>query len=264
MFRSTVLAVVALVAAAPSHAQTVDQITKRHIQALGGAEALKAIKSLRITAKMVMGPGMEMPMTVEIKKPGKARVEMTAMGQPIITVLNGKDSWMVNPMMGSSEPTPMPADMISKTEDQASQFEGPLVNYKERGCTLDLVGKEKQEGGDAYKLKLVDKGGQESFYFVDADSYLISRANTRVKAQGQEMNVTVKIGNYKPVAGIMFSHSMDISIEGMPMTQNMTIEKIEVNPVIEDSRFDAPKKAAAPAAAPTPTATSAPAPAAKP
>jgi len=144
----------------------------------------------------------------------------------------------------------MPADMVSKTEDQATQFEGPLVHYKERGSTLELLGREIVDGSGAYKLKLVDKGGQESTLCVDADSYLISKMSTKVKAQGQEMNVTVKMGDYKAVSGILFSHTMEIQIEGIPMTQRMVLEKVEVNATIDDSRFEMPKKPVTPAPAP--------------
>lgn len=250
MFR-TALSVTALVGTLSAQAQTVDQIVSKHLKALGGTEALKAIKTMRVTGKMIAGPGMEMPMTIEIKKPSQMRVEVSAMGQSIIQVLNGKDSWMVNPMMGSTEPTPMPADMISKAEEQA-QFEGPLANYKERGSTLDLLGKEKADGTDVYKLKLVDKSGQESTLFVDADSYLLSRISNKTKVQNMDVLVTVKMGDFKAVSGVMFAHSLDITMDGMPMgNQQMTLEKIEVNVPIDEARFQMPKKAVAPAAAPT-------------
>jgi len=239
-------------AAKPAAAPTVDQLVQNHIQAMGGSQAFKAIQTMRIQAKILAGPGMEMPMGIEIKKPGKVRVDMTIMGQSMIQVVNGKDSWMINPMSGSTEPTPMPADVVAKTEDQATQFEGPLVNYKERGSTLELLGKEKQEASEAYKLKLVDKNGQETTLFMDADSYLLTQSVTRVKANGQDMNVTVKLGDYKPVGGILISHALDIQIEGMPMSQRLTMEKVEVNPVLEDTRFEMPKKAPAAVEAPKP------------
>ena len=72
----------------------------------------------------------------------------------------------------------------------------------------------------------------------------------KVKAQGQEMNVTVKMGDYKAVSGILFSHTMEIQIEGIPMTQRMVLEKVEVNATIDDSRFEMPKKPVTPAPAP--------------
>jgi outer membrane lipoprotein-sorting protein len=261
MFRTTAFTVAALVGTLSAQAQTADQIVAKHLQALGGTTALKGIKTLRISGKMVAGQGMEMPLNIEIKKPSLMRMEVSVMGQSMIQVLNGKDSWMVNPMMGSTEPTPMPTEMIEQSEGQATQYEGPLVNYKERGATLELKGKEKLDGADVFQLKLAEKKGQESTLFLDASSYLVSKLINKAKIQGMDVVVTIKMSDYKTVSGLKFAHAMDITTEGMPPMGNsqMLIDKIEVNVPMDESRFQMPKKPA-PATAPDPAT----APAAKP
>ena len=252
MFRTTAFTVVTLVCTLSAQAQTADQIVAKHLQALGGTAALKNIKTMRITGKMIAGQDMEMPMTIEIKKPSMMRMEVNAMGQSMIQVLNGKDSWMVNPMMGSTEPTPMPAEMIEQSEGQAAQYEGILVNYKERGATLELKGKEKQDGADVYQLKLVEKKGQENTLFLDANSYLVSKTISKAKIQGMDVTVTIKMSDYKVVSGLKFAHTLDIVMDGMPMgNSQMLLEKIEVNVPVDEGRFQMPKK---PAPADTPAA----------
>ena len=50
-----------------------------------------------------------------------------------------------------------------------SDFDGALVDYKAKGNTIELVGKEKLDTKDVYHLKVTMKGGQVQHYFLDAD-----------------------------------------------------------------------------------------------
>lgn len=75
-----------LCGAAAAQDLSLDQILDKNLEALGGAGALKAVQTMTINAKMVMGPGaMEMPMVIQIKRPAKVRTEMTVQGQKIIS-----------------------------------------------------------------------------------------------------------------------------------------------------------------------------------
>ncbi len=237
------LALATLLLAPALQAQSVDQIYANHVQAMGGTKALKSIKSMRVTMKMVMGPGAEGTMTIERKLPGRIRTEMAIMGMNIVTAVNGKTGWTINPMAGSTEPTPMPEAQLKAVEEQGDQVLGPLTDYKERGATLESQGKEKVDGTDTLKLKLTTKDKKDMILWLDADSYLLVKLATQVEQQGQVINVTSKMGDYKAVGGIMVAHSIEAIPEGIPMTQKITIEKAEVNVPIEDSRFEMPKKA---------------------
>ena len=44
-------------------------------------------------------------------------------------------------------------------------MEGPLVDYRRKGHKVELLGKEKVEGVDAYKLKLTLKGGEVKYIY---------------------------------------------------------------------------------------------------
>lgn len=251
------LPVAALVTTLPAQAQTLDQVVSRHLKAQGSPEAFKALKTLRMTLKMTMGPGMEMPMTITTVFPSKVRTEVTMMGQTSITVLNGKDSWWVQPMMGKTEPEALPESMMTQSEGQARQNLSPLLDYQAKGHKLELVGKAQVEGAEAYHLKLTPKAKQPMDLYLDAETYLVTQIHMTQEMQGQTMDMTVRMGDYRPVAGVLMAHTIETRIKDLPMTPVMKVEKAEPNIAVDEAIFARPAKqpAAAPAQAPVAPAT---------
>ena len=119
---------------APALAQTVDEVIAKSLEARGGLDKLKAVRSIRMTGKMTMGPGMEAPVTIEMKRPRNARIEFTIQGSTGVQAYDGQQAWGISPL-GSQQPEPMPAEMAKELDDQAD-LDGPLVDYKEAGAFL--------------------------------------------------------------------------------------------------------------------------------
>ena len=59
--------------AAPAAAQGVDEIIAKHVDAMGGMEKIKSVKSVRMTGTMGLGQGIEAPIVLEIKRPNALR-----------------------------------------------------------------------------------------------------------------------------------------------------------------------------------------------
>ena len=82
MLPRSVVLTAALAALAPAAgAQTVDEVIARSVEARGGLARIRAIQSVRMTGRMSMGE-MDMPMSVELKRPSRFRAEMTPAGPP--------------------------------------------------------------------------------------------------------------------------------------------------------------------------------------
>ena len=77
--RSLVCLLAAFAAASLASAQTADELVEKNIQAHGGREKLQSVQTMRMTGKIV-GGGMEMPMTLEFKRPRNVRMEFTVQG----------------------------------------------------------------------------------------------------------------------------------------------------------------------------------------
>lgn len=252
MMRSLVLGLAASLAlAGPSAAQTpaptVDEIVAKNIQARGGLEKIKAVKSMRVTGHMTVGPGTEAPMVIEAKRPDKLRLDITLQGMTLSQAYDGKVGWQINPFGGGSKNAePMSAEELKEAAEQAD-MDGPLVDWKAKGHKVELVGKEKVEGTDVYKLKVTMKDGNVHYLFLDADSYLDIKGEAKRTVRGTEVETEQTIGDYKEVGGLMVPHSFESGAKGRPEKQKMTIEKVELDAPIEDARFAMPAKKDEPA-----------------
>ena len=210
-------------------------------------EKLKAVKTIRATAKMQMGPGMEFPGVLIVKRPDEARMEFTVQGLTAVQAYDGKTAWQVMPFMGKKDPEVMTVDEQKEMEEQAD-MDGSIVDYKSKGNQVELVGKEKVEGADAIKLKVTLKNGDVKYVYLDADNYLEVKEQTKRTIRGSEQEIEATMGDYKEVEGVMMAFSFQGAIKGHEEKQIITIDKIEVNIPVEDALFKMPPPAPKPAA----------------
>ena len=243
MFRKlTVLFALALLLAPIAQAQTVDEILAKHHEAMGGIEKLKALNSMRVTGTIGVGPGMEAPFTMERKRPGKSRMEFSVQGMTGIQAFDGVKTWSVMPFMGQKDPE-FGSDEENKAAQEDADFDGALVDYKAKGHTVELMGKESVDGAEAFKLKVTKKNGNIEFHYLDAETYLLMKQEAKVKRRGTEMDGETTFSDYKDVGGYMQPYSMESGAKGSPQKQKMTFSKIELNLALDDARFNMPATA---------------------
>jgi outer membrane lipoprotein-sorting protein len=230
-----------LLVAVAAHAQTVDDIVAKNLQAKGGAEKWQSVNSVKMTGK-IMIQGQEMPLTVYAKRPNLNRQEITLPDGKIVQAFDGTTAWVVNPMMGSDAPQAVPgsaADMMKNSAD----FDGALMNYKSKGHTIELVGKEKLRDKDVYHLKVTMKGGHVQHYFLDAESGLELKTSTEVEMGmgGTKQTLDTEMSNYKAEGGVMLPHTVKQFMNGNQMVE-MSVTGVEFNAPVDDAIFRMPKK----------------------
>lgn len=226
-------------------AQSVDEIIQKNTDAKGGREKIKAVQTIRMSGKMMMG-GMEAPMVMELARPSKLRMEFTIQGMTGVQAYDGKSGWAVMPFMGKKDPEPMSPDDLKQVEDQAD-IDGMLIDYKEKGHQVEYLGKGEVEGTPVHKVKVTKKNGDVVTLFLDADSFLEIKAEGKTNVRGQEVEGETVFGDYKEVNGLVFPHSIQSKPKGAPDNAGVTISiaSIEINPDLPSSRFEMPAKAAA-------------------
>ncbi len=222
-----------------TQAQTVDEIVQKYAKAMGGADKIEAIKTLKLEGKF-MRQGMEAPLTMWAKHPNMIKMEIDIGGQKMITAYDGKTGWMINPFSGSTEPSEMSKEQTENMSGSADMVNDPLVDYKKKGHKIELIGKEDMEGTEVFKLKLTKKNNKVSTLYLDTENCIILKTSETRKMAGQEIKNDVLFGDYKPVAGVMMPHSLETYANDQSIGA-LTIDSFEPNIKLEDDLFKMPK-----------------------
>ncbi len=250
--RTPCIALLFLLPAAAS-AQTADEILAKVFAARGGLYKLRAINSERVSGQISFGD-VSGPFVVELKRPLKMHMLLTVQNQTMVRVYDGKSAgWANNPFAGKVNPDPMTQDELKNITEE-SDFDGPLVNYKQKGNQIELVGKDKVKDKDVWRLKLTTKNGEVRYYLFDADSFLLLKWEGKRKYEGQEFPVESYFTAYREVGGLKFACEIDSGSSVVDITQKIKIDKIELNPEINEAEFAKPTTPAQPGATATPDA----------
>jgi hypothetical protein len=220
-------------------AQTAEELVNKNIQAKGGLEKIKAIKSIRITGKLMGGGGFTAATMQENERPNLVRETFSLQGMTAVTAYDGATGWQIQPFEGHKDPELMGEDDLKDLLLDAD-FDGPLVDYKEKGNTIEYLGHDVVDGDDALRLKVTLKDGDIIYYFLDPDTFLEIRKEVQEFIRGSVRESVSEMGSYKPVAGVMYPYSISQGSKANPSSQTTTIEKIEVNVPIEKADFDLP------------------------
>jgi photosystem II stability/assembly factor-like uncharacterized protein/outer membrane lipoprotein-sorting protein len=241
--RKLVLIAAVLGLAAPSaYALTADELVAKNVAAHGGIEKLRAHRSVRFTGKMVMGDGewsMEAAWGELQKRPAAIRTEVTLQGLTAIDAYDGKEAWSVEPFGGRRDAKRLSEDQ-TRVMAEGADFDGPLVDYKQKGHTVEFLGTEDVDGTPAYKLRVAKKGGNVDYFYLDPDSFLEIRIVSETHTRGVEHASETDIGSYHLVDGVWMPFSYESGPKNGPKNNRITIEKAEVNVDIADDAFRFP------------------------
>ncbi len=216
------------------NSQTLDAIVSKHIEAVGGKENWSKIKSLRTTCTMKQG-GSEIKITIcQLDKAGfRQDIEVAGMtGYQIITKTEG---WNFMPFQGQTKPEPMTADDVKAAQDELA-LQDEFITYSQLGKKIELLGKEDVEGMECFKIKMTNKDGQESTFYMDTESYYVIKEVMKMKINGKEIESTTSFSNFEKLPeGIVYP--MAISSEW----GTADVNKVEVNPTFEKTLFQLAK-----------------------
>src|SRR5207244_3543980 len=219
---------------------TVDELVAKNVAAKGGADALRSLQSVRLTGKLLVNEGQIQLAYVETKKrPGGIRDEVTLQGMTAIQAYDGAQGWKVSPFQGRKDPEKMSADDTKSLMEDA-EIDGPLVDWKAKGSTVDYLGTEDVDGTLAHKLKVVRKNGDVSFVYLDPDHFLEIRILSQRVEQGAQVEVETDVGDYEKIGGVFIPFSIDAGPKGSSDKQKIVLEKAEANVPVEDTLFRFP------------------------
>lgn len=216
-----------LVASLIAAEMTADDLIAKYFTASGGEQSIRTLKSMTIKGT-AFAQGMSGDVKMSYVLPDKMYVESGQGGMVMQAfATNGKESWVVVPMLGSSYA--ITGDEGKSMAAQANRF--PLLDYKKVGGTTKLVGDDLVKGVKALKLQFINASKDTTIYYFDATTYL------PVKEKRGE--AVVSYSDYRKTGALTLPYK--ISMQAGAMTSMTTIDTIIVNQPIADSMFVMPK-----------------------
>jgi outer membrane lipoprotein-sorting protein len=228
-------------------AQTADDVIEKYLAAIGGRAALSKLTSRSTTGTITVSlPNGPVSGTIEIlnQQPNKARtitkLDLSALGAGQLIReqrFDGTNGYVVDNMQGNREITGNQLENLKNTA-----FPTPFLTYKERGATVELAGKEKVDGRDAYVLIFKPKTGSPARQLIDAETYLPARVVVKldIPEAGGEVEQTTDVSDYRAVDGIKVPFAIKVS--SAVQTFTITVTKVEHNVTIDPSVFARPEK----------------------
>lgn len=213
-----------------ANAQSADEIVDKYIAAIGGKDNWKKVKSMKVEGAIQV-QGIEIPYTVNAVHMKGNRMQGEFQGNVFIEITTPDKGWSQNPMMGKATLQPMTEDEL-KTKVDDLDIQSPFIDYKEKGSSIESLGKDEEDGNEYYKIKLTTKNKNETTYFFDTKTFLVYKQETILKQQGQELKMAVKSLDYQTVdGGIKVPFKVD---QGQMI---MATKKVTVNPTIDEKLF---------------------------
>jgi hypothetical protein len=219
----------------------VDEIVDSHLAARGGKERIRALQSIRATGTATASGGRVARVVQEIKRPGYYRLEFSSQGTTSVFAHDGEVGWHVAPLRGILEPEAIVPDDDSEAGIDERDIEGPLVDWREKGHVVELVGREALPGGEAFKLKITLADGGVRYDYIDVASRQIVRSDKMETIRGRALQLEESYGDYRETDGLFLPHLIETHVKDRPEVITIVVEKFELDPEIDDARFRLPE-----------------------
>jgi outer membrane lipoprotein-sorting protein len=254
------------------------EIVDKYVAARGGLQAWHALQSISYTGKMQVGYGnsaarsaqyvsdaalslkaqerkirqqiaeakpqaaqVQLPFVLEMKRPNKSRVEIEFEGKTAVQVYDGQSGWLMRPYLNRDDWEPFSADQ-ARMQAAEPGLDGLLLDSASQGTKVDFESVEPVEGHPAYKLKLTLKSGEVRQVWIDAKSFLdVKIEGTPRRMDGRMRTVWVFQRDFRSVQGVTVPFVLETAVDGYPDRHQMVIEKVALNPKLDDAAFAKPK-----------------------
>ena len=200
-------------------AQTADEIIKNNLERTGGEKAWNNLNSIILRGSASFNLETSYPMIIRHMRPYLKNVSFVMDGKEILNEgYDGKFGWTYNEISKKNIVIP---------DYMPDAFDSDLLKYKQKGFNVKLIGKEKYEGGNCYRVELA-KNKNISFYCFDEKNYnLVFEENK---------DEVLYYSDYKSFSGLSFA----TKIVGKPKEGGEYIIRfntIQINPRIDKKFF---------------------------
>jgi hypothetical protein len=224
----SLLLMVATLAGAASGQQLGAEIAQKHADRYGGRAKLEKLKSYRAEGRTYLGD-KEAAFTLWAARPGKLRIETHNLKRRLVQATDGTTPWQSNSEVNDGAAGDMTGGEAREFAHDAD-FDGVLVDFAEKGWSVDFAGHEEVEGRPAAKLLIMGKRDEIFFLWVDAQNHEVVKRTVYRVSNGQRFAVDSYFKDFRKVAGdVLLPHKIETRV-GSRALHTTVFEKVEANP----------------------------------
>jgi outer membrane lipoprotein-sorting protein len=214
-----------------SYSLTLDEILKKHMEALGGKENLLRIKTQYNEAIMKIG-GLEGTLKIWWSEPSSIREDADFSIFKQSMVCDGEKCWM-------KDQNGKVRELVGYEKEKMNQelyFESNAYLFPEKGKgSVKLAG---EEEGKYYVVEVTPEGGESRKLFINDSTFLIDKYQEPM----DEETVTVYLSDYRPVDGIVMPFSAHQSTGKPQYDTYIETKKVLLNLPLSDTLFLKPRE----------------------
>jgi hypothetical protein len=222
-----------------AQAQTADEVVREYSAVMGGLEAFAKVTTARITGTL-SSQGRDIPLTTQIVNGKSMRSDLVVGEQSVHSVYDNGTGWKINPFANAPTATDVTGSELVTFKAQAS-LANNLMDYKNRGHKIELLGAEEVDGAGTFKIKLTGKeDGKITTYFISSTSYLLVKSVAKREIAGTEYDAETYYTELKEIGGLKFCMHFTTKIMGK-VFQEVKYAAVELNVPIDENIFVKPE-----------------------
>jgi hypothetical protein len=178
------------------NSQTVDEIVKRHIEALGGKEKITTLNSI-IMEGTFRWENFNLPLKATLLNNVGQRYDLTVLKAAGFIILTQKGGWEFLPFQGMKKPEPMNPNEL-QAYSVYMDLQGFLVDYKKKGYSIVYEGLENVEDAACYKLSVKSAAnGDAMISYLDTSTYYIVKTKIPTQINGKDSFFEISYSNFQ-------------------------------------------------------------------
>jgi len=219
-----------------SKSQTADEIINRYIQYIGGAQNWKSVSTITTTGNYNYG-GVAFPYVAYSKAPNLYLYTVTFNGKSFSQAYNGQVGWRIDGFKNEKTKTILKDKQATALANEADvELESPLINYTQKGNTVELLGSDSVNGLACHKLRMVAKGDTAVYFFDKKDFSLVKKQALSKNSEMDKAPMDIFYSDYQVTGNIRLPHKINCTTAGQRILL-ITVDSVKLNEPVADSLF---------------------------
>ena len=201
-------------------AQTGKEIIDKSIELSGGIVNWKLLNTVSISGRVTLGVNDEYPIKIYQARPNLTKTVVT-IGKKETTVegFDGEKGYAMNYAANKLERYP---------NYVAESFDNDFIDFENKGFSAQLLGKEKVNGKECYKVELT-KNVNKTIYYFDVKNYQVLKEIKK--------DETLIYADYRKVGNLQFPYRIESSSSKKDSDYVITVNKVETNKEFPNNTF---------------------------